>query len=81
MLQFCNFFFFGGGGGGGGHVTRPPSGTLHVAPYLLLDGHSHNPRLNLDSLHVKNEFYYQSNESIKLFSPKTSNQKSNAAPF
>ena len=54
---------------GRGHATRPPSGTLHVAPYLLLDGHSHNPRLNLVSLHVKNKFYYQSNESIKLISP------------
>ena len=24
-----------------------------MAPYLLLDGHSHNPRLNLDSLHAE----------------------------
>ena len=53
----------------GGHAPRPPRGIGHVAPYLLLDGDLHNPSLNLDSLHVKNKFYYQSNESIKLISP------------
>ena len=33
---------------------EPPSGIGNVAPYLLLDGDSHNPSLNLDSLCVKN---------------------------
>ena len=37
-------------------------------PNLLLGGLSHNPSLNLDSLQAKNEFYYKSNESIKLIS-------------
>ena len=53
----------------GGMPPQPPSGIGNVAPYLLLDGDSHNPSLNLDSLHVKNEFYYQTNESIKSISP------------
>ena len=48
---------------------EPFSGIGYVAPYLLLDGDSHNPSLNLDSLHVKNEFHYQTNESIKSISP------------
>ena len=48
-----------------GHAPRPPSGIGHVAPYLPLDGQSHNTILNFDSLHARNEFSYQSNEAIK----------------
>ena len=49
-----NLLIFFLGGGGGGVPPEPPSGIGNVAPYLLLDGDSHNPSLNLDSLCVKN---------------------------
>ena len=50
-------------------TPRPHGGIGHVAPYFPLDGHSHNPSFHFDSLHARNEFYYQSNESIKSISP------------
>ena len=64
MLQFCKMFW--------GHAPRPPSEIGHVASYLPLDGHSHNPSLNFDSLNARDEFSYL---------PKHQTKKSNAAPF
>ena len=58
-------------------TPRPHGGIGHVAPYFPLDGHSHNPSFNFDSLHARNEFYYESIDISLNIKPK----KSNAAPF
>ena len=61
-------------------TPRPHGGIGHVAPYFPLDGHSHNPSFNFDSLHARNEFYYESNESIKSIS-KHQIQKKQCSPI